>query len=245
MRSIAKILVSLLIVGASVSAARAQYALETTQMLNHIELVVQYKEMVVQTYQQLQQLQQLINQYRNMVQNTLSLPQTVWGDVTGQLNRLAGLVRQGQALAYSLSNLDQEFQNRFKGYNFYLNQNMTGQQFSTQYATWTKQTQDTIRGCMLAGHEQMEGLGDEEADMRRLLQLSESAEGRMQALQAGNQITAQMLPQMQKLRQLVTSQMQMQGAYLAYVEEKEALQRAQMEKYYSRPPNAQQGGKRY
>ena len=28
-------------------------------------------------------------------------------------------------------------------------------------------------------------------------------------------------------------------------EEKEAMQRAQMEKYYSRPPNAQQGGKRY
>ena len=67
----------------------------------------------------------------------------------------------------------------------------------------------------------------------------------MQALQAGNQITAQMLPQMQKLRQLVTSQMQMQGAYLAYVEEKESMQRAQMEKFYSRPPNAQHGGKRY
>jgi P-type conjugative transfer protein TrbJ len=232
-------------VAASAGAARAQYALESTQILNHIELVLQYKEMVVQTSQQLQQLQQIINQYKNMVQNTLNLPLTVWADVTGQLNSLAGLVRQGEALAYSLSNLDEEFRNRFKGYNFYLSQNMTGQQFSTQYATWTKQTQDTIRGCMLAGHEQMEGLGDEEADMRRLLELSESSEGRMQALQAGNQITAQMLPQMQKLRQLVTSQMQMQGAYLAYVEEKEAMQRAQMEKYYSRPPDAQHGGKRY
>lgn len=232
-------------VAASAGAARAQYALESTQILNHIELVVQYHEMVVQTSQQLQQLQQIINQYKNMVQNTLNLPLTVWADVTGQLNSLAGLVRQGEALAYSLSNLDEEFRNRFKGYNYYLSQNMTGQQFSTQYATWTKQTQDTIRGCMLAGHEQMEGLGDEEADMRRLLELSESSEGRMQALQAGNQITAQMLPQMQKLRQLVTSQMQMQGAYLAYVEEKEAMQRAQMEKYYSRPPDAQHGGKRY
>jgi P-type conjugative transfer protein TrbJ len=232
-------------VAASAGAARAQYALESTQILNHIELVLQYKEMVVQTSQQLQQLQQIINQYKNMVQNTLNLPLTVWADVTGQLNSLAGLVRQGEALAYSLSNLDEEFRNRFKGYNHYLSQNMTGQQFSTQYATWTKQTQDTIRGCLLAGHEQMEGLGDEEADMRRLLELSESAEGRMQALQAGNQITAQMLPQMQKLRQLVTSQMQMQGAYLAYVEEKEAMQRAQMEKYYSRPPDAQHGGKRY
>jgi P-type conjugative transfer protein TrbJ len=232
-------------VAASASAARGQYALESTQILNHIELVLQYKEMVVQTSQQLQQLQQIINQYKNMVQNTLNLPLTVWADVTGQLNSLAGLVRQGEALAYSLSNLDEEFRNRFKGYNFYLSQNMTGQQFSTQYATWTKQTQDTIRGCMLAGHEQMEGLGDEEADMRRLLELSESSEGRMQALQAGNQITAQMLPQMHKLRQLVTSQMQMQGAYLAYVEEKEAMQRAQMEKYYSRPPDAQHGGKRY
>ncbi len=245
MRPIARILVSLLIVTASAGAARGQEALETTQILNHIELVLQYNEMVVQTSQQLQQLQQIINQYKNMVQNTLNLPQTVWADVTGQLNSLAGLVRQGEALAYSLSNLDEEFRNRFKGYNYYLSQNMTGQQFSAQYATWTKQTQDTVRGCMLAGHEQMEGLGDEEADMRRLLELSESSEGRMQALQAGNQITAQMLPQMQKLRQLVTSQMQMQGAYLAYVEEKEAMQRAQMEKFYSRPPDAQHGGKRY
>jgi P-type conjugative transfer protein TrbJ len=242
-RTVRVLLFSLWFVATSVGTAGAKFAQESTQILNHLELIAQYEEMVVQTHQQLMQLEQLINQYRNMVQNTLNLPLTVWADVTGQLNRLAGLVRQGEALAYSLSNLDQEFQNRFRGYNFYLNQHMTGQQFSTQYATWTKQTQDTIRGCMLAGHEQMEGLGDEEADMRRLLELSESSEGRMQALQVGNQITAQMLPQMQKLRQLVTSQMQ--GAYLAYVEEKEAMQRAEMEKYYSRPPDAQPGGKRY
>jgi P-type conjugative transfer protein TrbJ len=57
-----------------------------------------------------QQAEEIANQLRMLERHGPQhpgLPNQVWGDTLGRLARLAQVVRDGQALAYSLSNLDQ------------------------------------------------------------------------------------------------------------------------------------------
>jgi P-type conjugative transfer protein TrbJ len=206
------------------------FATEVTQLLNNAELI----EMVAQ------QAEEIANQLRmieDMVRNTLALPNHVWGDTLGRLARLAQVVRDGQALAYSLSNLDQEFRNRYKDYSFYLTRQLGTGDLSSKYRQWSTETLDTVRVSLDAVHLQAEHFADEEATMQQLQRMSETAGGRMQAIQAGNQIAAQQVRQIQLLRQLMMTQMQMQGAYLAAQADRESLQGAQTELFFRTTPS--------
>jgi P-type conjugative transfer protein TrbJ len=71
----------------------------------------------------------------------------------------------------------------------------------------------------------------EESTMQTLQTLSQSAVGRMQAIQAGNQIAAQPVRQTQKLRQLLMAQMGMQAAFMAGQADQDAAQRAAYERF--------------
>jgi P-type conjugative transfer protein TrbJ len=205
------------------------YATEFTQILNNIELV----KMVAQ---EAQEIENQLKMLEDMVRNTLALPEAVWGNTLGALMRLADVVRQGQALAYSLSNLDQEFRNRFKDYPSYLTHQYGVGELSAKYRQWSTETLDTVRASLDAVHLQAEDFTDEEATLRQLQHFSETASGRMQALQAGNQIAAQQVRQTQLLRQLMMTQMQMQGAYLAAQTDRDNLQKAQSELFFGAMP---------
>ena len=50
---------------------------------------------------------------------------------------------------------------------------------------------------------QRSALDDEARDLKRLVRIAQSADGRMQALQAGNQFASQQIGQMQKLRSVL------------------------------------------
>ena len=84
---------------------------EITQLANNIELVQSYLQQVQSYATQLQQ-------YQNMIQNTLNIPAQVWGSIEGELMGVASVVQQGQALAYSATNIATQFENTFKGFTF-------------------------------------------------------------------------------------------------------------------------------
>jgi P-type conjugative transfer protein TrbJ len=204
------------------------FATEVTQLLNNAELI----EMVAQ------QAEEIANQLKmldDMIRNTLALPHQVWGDTLGRLARLAQVVRDGQALAYSLSNLDQEFRTRYKGYEHYLATRFGVTDYTAQYRTWSQTNADTVRASLEAVHLQAEAFADEEATMQQLQRMSETAGGRMQAIQAGNQIAAQQVRQLQLLRQLMMTQMQMQGAYLASDNDLRAAEQAYRQQLFNSP----------
>ena len=75
------------------------WATEITQLLNHVQLMQQY-------IQQVQMVQNNFLRYTNMLQNTRVLPNQMVGPVLQDLNQLARIVVGGQALAYSMSNLN-------------------------------------------------------------------------------------------------------------------------------------------
>ena len=77
-------------------------ATEWTQLANNSELISLVGKSTEQVNNQIRQITQLAEQiqnqlkiYQNMLQNTAQLPNHVWGQVEGDLNRLRSIVGQG------------------------------------------------------------------------------------------------------------------------------------------------------
>ncbi len=179
----------------------------------------------------------MIQRYQNMLQNTLNIPNQQWGNILQALTPLTNIVRQGQAIAYSMANLDVRFRQRFPDYGNFLNANFGAPQMYGSYQGWYTTQRDGIDGALLAANLQSSQFANENATMATLTAMGDSATGRMQALQVGNQIANQQVQQMQKLRQLVMAQMQMQANYMAAEAAKDAAKNAQAEKFWQAPRN--------
>jgi P-type conjugative transfer protein TrbJ len=190
-------------------------ATEPTQMLNNIELVQQ-------VLQSAQQLATEIQSYNNLVQNTLNIPNQVWTTIQSDLGTLANVVQQGQALAYTLSNVGTQFQTKYPGYKPTIN-------FPTDYKNWSTTFRDTLKGTLEAVNLQSQQFSTEEQAMKQLRAMSASAQGRMQAIQVGNQIAGETVAQLQKLRALAMAQMQSQNAYMAKQEQEKDTVKANVD----------------
>src|SRR5207244_11281313 len=77
----------------------------------------------------------------------------------------------------------------------------------------------------------------EQGRIQALQALSDSAEGRMQALQLGNMMAAEQLQQLVKLRQLMMAQINAQNVYMANQTNRDA-QRAATQSEWIRNGNA-------
>lgn len=213
-------------------------ATEVTQLLNHTELIMQYEKQVQIELNQVTMIENQLHQYEEMLLNTATLPSQVagiWQGAMGDLTALQQAVGQGQALAYTFSNIDQAFAQKFQGYTHFCNTNMTGANYQTQYSQWSQETNDTCRSALDSAHLQYQDFATEQGTTKALEQASQSATGRLQAIQAGNEIAGQMVDQMQKLRMLTMNQIDMQGQYMAQRQSEEDMSRGQREKFYQAP----------
>ena len=206
-------------------------ALEITQIANNVQLAgIQAKE-IQQLVRLAQQVQNQLRMLQDIAIQARRLAKSDWGNAFQDLQRLAGIVRQGRALAYSLGNLDQIMRETYKGYKDYTGIILNQQTFHDRFRTWNETTMDTLRGTLKAVHLQSSQFQTEERTLTTLQGLSQSAQGRMQALQAGHQIAAQQVRQLQKLRQLQMAQMGMQAAFMAGEEDQKAAQQAAYEQF--------------
>ncbi len=124
---------------------------ELTQLANNVELVNSY-------IQQAQAYVTQLDQYRNMIQNTLNIPNQVWGMVMNELSGVANLVKQGQALALSCSRiLVNNLLMTFKGFQF-----PSGFDFQTDYKKWSQTTLDSLKGALESANLQAQQFATEE-----------------------------------------------------------------------------------
>ena len=195
--------------------------------------------------QQYQQLQTQLQQYQNMVQQAQSLPDSVWANVTGDLQRLAQLQSQSRSISHTMGNIDQRFRSSFGGYDSYLQQMGQGNFNPTaKYRQWADEGFDNARFAIRAAGMQSSMFESEDQVMQRLVQQSQSATGRMQAIQVGNQIAAQQVQQMQKLRELMATQITMQANALALATDEQAQNAAAYQQFNNSQINGT-GGKGY
>lgn len=194
------------------------------------EVVIDPTNLVQNTISALKMIESVINeatmianqleQIRVLIQNTTNYPEGVWDrEALPRLLRLGRIIEQEQALAYTLSNVDGLFRERFPGYRPVTD-------WAREYDSWTRTTLDTLRGTLDAVRLHGEGFAAEQARIESLTALSDSAVGRMQAVQTGNMIAAEQVQQLVKLRQLVMAQVNAQNVYMAGQTNREAQRAA-------------------
>lgn len=215
-------------------------ATEWTQLLNHAELVSLTGQSAEQLQQQLVQIGQLSEQiqnqlriYENMRQNTLILPNHVWGEVEADLMRLQSLVGQGEGIAFSMGDLEQALKQRFPSFEQFERNLPHGESYAQSYKVWSDTNRETIASTLRAAGLTTDQFGSEEAAMGQLRAMSETALGQMQALQIGHDIAAQQVAQSQKLRGLVSQQMTMMATWYQSEQAARDLAQVRREKFFN------------
>lgn len=198
------------------------FATEITQLLNHVELIDQYIQQVQMVSNQLAQIQ-------NMIRNTTVNPSQIFGTVNQDLMILGNAVRGGQALAYSMGNLDSQFTQRFPGYQAY------GTHYSAQYNKWGKTALDTMSGTLRAMGLQSSQLQNEQTVLAALRARSESPIGMSDTVSVGNQISEQQVEQLQKLRELMLADLQSKQAFQAAELQDQMSTHANADNFFGRP----------
>ncbi len=224
-------------------------ATEWTQVLNNLELVgltgqsaEQIQNQITQITQQAEQIQNQLMIYQNMLQNTLQLPNHIWGQVESDLNQLQSIVNQGQGIAFSMGSMDDMLKQRFQSFAEFKTGLENGETFSSSYQDWSDTNRDTIAATLRAAGLTAEQFGSEETTMGQLRSMSQTAVGQMQALQVGHQIAAQQVAQSQKLRGLVSQQVTMMATWYQSEQAEKDLAQTRREEFFNASAPATTGG---
>jgi P-type conjugative transfer protein TrbJ len=209
-------------------AEAGAFATEFTQILNHAQLVLAYIRQGLQFETEIAML-------ANMLRNTKNLSPQKFGQIQADINALAQVVQGGQALAYSLGNLDQLFRKTYPGYAT----NPTV--YYTNYQKWSQTTLDTTLGALRAVGLQSQQLQSEQSVINSLESMSQSADGQMQALNVLGQISDQQVQQLMKLRELMMADMSSKQAYQAAIIQQEAAKEAAAQWFFTGGPVTSDG----
>jgi P-type conjugative transfer protein TrbJ len=204
-------------------AKAGAFATEVTQLLNHAQLILQY-------IRQGTQLANELNMYADMLKNTKMLSVHSFGAIMNDVNALAAIVQGGQALAYSLGNLDQLFRQTYPGYGY------NAGTYYTQYHNWSQTSLDTTLGTLRAAGLQGQQLQSEQAIVASLRSSLVGTDGRLEALQALGDISEQQVEQLMKLRELMMADMSSKQAYQATVIQQQAASEAATQWFFSSGP---------
>jgi type IV secretion system protein TrbJ len=201
----------------------AGMATEWTQILNHVQLIMGY-------IRQGLQLENELKQYEEQLKQGMVSPQQLFGPIQQDLSQLAQVVQGGQALSYSMGNLDAQFRNTFPGYSF------RSSGYFTDYKKWSQTSLDTTMNSLRAGGLQGQQLNNAQTVLAQLRTMSTGAGGQMQAVEVGNQIAEQQVEQLMSLRQLMLTDLQSKQAYQAEQIQKEQADQAALEQLFGKHP---------
>jgi P-type conjugative transfer protein TrbJ len=194
------------------------FATEYTQLLNYAELVGQLEQQVTMVENQLTQI-------ADMTTQGLTITNQLFGTVASDITNLRQIVNTGEALSYTMSNLDSTFRVRFPGYSSSTN-------YGQSYQTWSQTSLDSTLGALKAAGLQDSQFDSDEALLATLQNQSQSSVGRMQALEVGNQIAENQAEQLMKLRQLMMADMQSKASYQGSLVQAEATKQANSDLFF-------------
>jgi P-type conjugative transfer protein TrbJ len=169
---------------------------------NHAENVLSAARALEEINNQVQQLaneaQMLINQANNLA----NLPMSIAGELQGSLNQVDQLIQNAQGIAYDLTEIENTYQRLFP--------DEYGSSVSTSRILLdARQSWNLAReGFRHALQVQAKVVGEIRADaatLDRLIGESQGAAGNLQAVQAGNQLTALAAKQSMQLQSLLAA----------------------------------------
>jgi len=170
---------------------------------NHAENLLTAARTLRQIDNQVRQLANEARMLANQARNLARLPDSVAGDFTASLFRVDALIRSAEGLAWQVEAIEAEYRRLFPA--AYGESIKTARILSDAREAW----EHARLGFRHALAVQAAVMGEVEADtllLDRLLAGSQGAAGNLQALQAGNQLTALAAKQTMQLQALVAAQ---------------------------------------
>jgi P-type conjugative transfer protein TrbJ len=212
--------------------ARAQLAVTCANCSTSWTQLVQYAKEAQSLATQLQQYQTQLQQYANMITNTVALPQEVWGTVQSDIMRVQSLSNAAALLSGNSGSII----TRLQSASAYANQAASLGDIAGQFTTW----QQTI-GNNLNTLGQTLGLQQSEQQnqgtiLQALQQHSQSAQGQMQAIQAGNELAGANAAELAQIQATLVSTAQMQATGMSVQADRQASEDAAMLRF-AQPPS--------
>lgn len=217
-------IVAVVVASATLTTPQPAYAIYCANCSTFYQQMFQYAKDVETALNTAQQLSTQIQQYNNMVQQGIALPNRIFSQITGDLQKVVAVYNNAQSLGRDISNFDEKFKAQFKDYDKWLDAgNFTADAAADRYSAWSQQGLDNARTAMEAAGINVSSFADENSTLDQIVARSQSAMGRLQAIQAGNEIAAQNVQQLQKLRDLMATQIHLQGNYMAQLQERQSV----------------------
>lgn len=196
-------------------------ATEWTQLANNAELVSIYSAEIQQVAQQLQMIQ-------NMVQNTGQLPIQMWSSVESNLVSLVNAITSVNGVVNATEDALAMTQQQFGSGGILSNH-------ENRLRSWNQGVNNQI-GTALQNMGMNAGqFRTRQQALSQIQAASQSATGRMQVLQAGNQISGLMVNEMQSLHGTIISAEQARLNAIAVEANRKHQERQALEKFMRAP----------
>jgi len=220
--------------GGAVSGGASEWTQIAQMVADGVDRANQYTAQLREYATQVQQYQQQIMQYRNqfdsyknMLQNIGQLPQQQWDQFSQSVLKLRETVNFGEGINFAANSYNSDFNNLFKGYDNYLEDAKSGNvDFTNTYKQLRTSTRDSINGALKSLGLQANDMQNDEATMRQLQNLSQSATGQLGAIQAANAIATHQTHTFKKLQQTIMSQANLQAQFMLAENEKVEIEKA-------------------
>ena len=190
---------------------------ENSTGLSHLtSQYASYAETIQQTVQQIEMVRQNIQQYTNMVKNTVALPKALISEISGELTRFAQITNSLNTMRADIEGLDKIFDELYlTGGDFKEIANLPRDMVSggnvsvrANMDIMNKRIDEATEATFKASGAQLKDLemsGQMESYMNELL---DTPDGQMKALGAANQLAGIQIQEARQLRELMATRIQ-------------------------------------
>lgn len=168
----------------------------TQNLQQALQAVAQVSNQVRDYAQQLQQVQNQYQQLANDARNLTGLPQSIFNEYTSIYREYQRTVSQLQGMMRDLSQARDNFQRMYPDM---ANGNYTFDQLSQFTRDWEQGGRQNIEDALVTGASVLDTLDATQNSFRQMGDASQSAQGALQAMQAGNQINMLVGQELMKL----------------------------------------------
>jgi P-type conjugative transfer protein TrbJ len=198
--------------------AKAQWAVNCVNCSTMWTQLLQYAKEAQSLATQLQQYETQLQQYANMITNTVALPQEIWGTVQSDIMRVQSLSNAASLLSGNAGSII----TRLQSASTYASHAASLGDIASQFTTWQQtigNNLSTLGGTLGLQESQQQ---NETAILQALQQHSQSAQGQMQAIQAGNELAGANAAELAQIEATLVSTAQMQATGMAVQADRQA-----------------------
>lgn len=163
---------------------------------NWMEQLAEEGTFVAQLAKQAAQLREQIQSVYDQARNLQGLPLELWGSVQGDIQQLIQIAAQAQGVGYASQNIVGAFRATYG-----TNTAAIPPHYLQTLQQWTADTNSQVQATLTQYHLDAGQFGTTQGALQGVEDASQSAGGRMQVLQAANQISGLEVNQLQQLRQ--------------------------------------------